>query len=214
LFTADIHARYRGVIQDASRKAFKATRKTARDYELEDIRAMAIEIAADRHELWDRGDFPAHKDLDIQLRRVIRADRYARGWRQTTNPETGRREWVRPKAELRLNDDRAVGQASWLSEPYRVLFGADEGPAYALAADWPPFTPGQRRRFARFMEARYPEVCRAFEALDGQVKPAAMAWLRWERHREKERARLRVVFARELAEARFAVTYGGLEIAA
>jgi hypothetical protein len=58
------------------------------------------------------------------------------------------------------------------------------------------------------MERRYPEVCAAFEVLDREPKPPRVTWARWERGQEISRARLRVVYARELAQARFAVQYG------
>ena len=181
---------------------------------VEDVLALALDVANERHGLWDAGTFPPGRDLELHLREAIRRDRYARGWRQVTDPETGKRSWLthglddKPLGSFGQDDrDRRLGDVRY--EPYRVIFGQDEdGPAYALATDWPPFTPRQRRQFADFMLARYPEVCQAFEDLDQEAKPSRVAWARFERERELRRARLRVLYARELAEARFVVTYG------
>jgi hypothetical protein len=179
----------------------------------EEVLALALEVANDRHALWDAGTFPPGRDLEIHLQRKIRDARYARGWRQAKDPETGKRAWVTHGLDDRPfgsfgRDDSDGKLADLRYEPYRVLYGHDEGEAYALATDWPAFTPRQRRRFADYMYARYPEACQAFEDLDRETKPPRIAWARWESERELRRARLRVTYARELAEARFAVTYG------
>jgi len=199
--------RYRDVISYHAHKAKQ--RALPGEYALEDVRALALEVAAERHELWDAGAFPPGRDLEIHLQRAIRKDRYARGWKQAKDPETGQRIWVNHGLDDGRLHDRALRKlGDWSGEPYRVLFGDDEGETYSLADGWPAFDPGQRRQFARFMEARYPEVCQAFEALDLEAKPARETWARWKRNRELARGRLHVEFARELAEARFAVTFG------
>jgi hypothetical protein len=212
LFDRTTVERYRRVIGYHAAEA----RRNAKEYSFEELHAMAMEVAADRYELWDAGMFPPGRDLAIHLARAIRADRYAKGWRQRTDKETGKRVWVRDELARTGADFELLSDPRRQWEPEGALFGEDddEGETYSLMADWPAFTPGERRQFARYMEVRYPEVCAAFEALDQEAKPPAMQWARWKRNRELTRARLQVVHARELAEVRFAVTYGGLGQAA
>lgn len=177
------------------------------EYTAEDVLSLALEVASNRHALWEAGKFPPGRDLEIHLLRAIRKDRYARGWRQEV--VDGMRQWVGVTHASELDwTDHDPRLADWKDEPYRRLYGIDDGKTYALMADWPQFTPRQRQDFARFMEARYPEACRAFEDLDREAKPPRVAWARWESGQDLSRARLRVTYARELAEARFAVQYG------
>ncbi len=208
LLDYDTLARHRKVIDYATYRAFRSS--IPGEFSLDEVRNLAYQVASDRHALWDAGKVPPSRDMEIHLLRLIRDDRYRRGWRQVV--KNGKRVWVGdginyvPFSALSPSKARRLGSRA--DEPYRVLFGDDDGGTYALAADWPPFTPGQRRQFARFMESRYPGVCDAFEDVDREAKPPREAWDRWQRSRDVARARLRVQYARELAEARFAVTYG------
>src|SRR5260221_2512072 len=203
------HRRYDGVRKYMRADAI-ATRMVFRDeFTYWELYALALEVASGRYELWDAGAFPPGTDLRMHLRRAVRTDRYIRGWRQITNKETGKREWVIPREHVPIGRDIAR-LGTWETEPHKVIFGEDDAEPYKLAADWPSMTKGDWRRFAPFMEARYPEVCDAFEAVDQQARPKGMHRTAWAKELDRARALLRVRFARELAEARFGVTYGGL----
>lgn len=208
MFDQDAIDRYRDVIGYV---AAETRRQYRGEYEWGELYALVLHVASDRYRLWDAGTFPPGRDLAIHVHREIRTDRYARGWRQVGSGKS--RRWVRPDdQETPLPyQGRAYDPYLWVVtwEPYRVLFGDDDGGTYRLLPWWPKFTPGQRRKFARLIERWHPGVVAAFEAIDREQKPPRTTKDRWARNRMALRRQLWITYQDELDEVMFAVTRGG-----
>jgi len=71
--------------------------------------------------------------------------------------------------------------------------------------DWQPIGNGLRERYARILISRYPELVGDFITLDSVRKPPRVSAARFRASQNRERAKLRVKWAAELATARYAV---------
>jgi hypothetical protein len=69
-------------------------------------------------------------------------------------------------------------------------------------------TKSQEKRYARILMRNYPVLVAEFLSLGAETWPPRLSQAQWERRQEKARARLRVKYASELAQARYAVEHG------
>ena len=169
-------------------------------FEFSDLEQEAWNIALHRWQLWSDQKPLARKDLTIHLNTWVQKQLPAKGWKRIRT-EDGKRRWV-PTAVTLPYDPQKV---SLDLHPLPWAPDDSEDCELRLASDWAPMGRKKRDRFARILMQRYPVLVREFASLEATTKPGNRSHAEWSKRKEAARAKLRVKWARELAEARYAV---------
>jgi hypothetical protein len=163
----------------------------------EDVESEAWVIALQRWQLWSDQVPLARKDLELKLRHWIESRHRGLGW---TRPMVdGKRRWIPPTTS------EVPWAPEWISERQTQDDDSGDSEEVRFGLDWQPMGRAKRRRFAQILMRDYPTLVAEFEAADSLSKPSNLSHAEYGRRKERTRARLRVKYAQELAEARYAV---------
>jgi hypothetical protein len=183
--------------------AIKAHQRWNRVFELADLEQEAWVIANERWQHWSDQKAYARNDLKFALDRWVNKRLPELGWKYLRQSD-GRRRWVPTQTTLPYDPTITTidGYSTpWDSTPWDSTPEDTEG----SLSDWTPMGRSKREQFASILFDQYPVLVLEFEAVANLVKPAKTAHAVWKRQQERDRAKLRVKYATELATARYAV---------